>query len=130
MNSKMQVGGGSTISPSNDNTKVESTSSGVGLANPGTTDYKFTLSGGHNTFTTAAVAQVPTYMTEDPKEYSVTFDPYPLNLDLPADVLKEDVSVNFQVENNMLAAAGYDFNRDLTIGDVSCNTEMDYYHRE
>jgi len=129
MISKMSVGGGSTVSQSNDNTKVESTSSGVGLANPGTTDYEFALSGGHNTLTTGGVAPVPIYMTDETsKEFSVTFEPYSFNLDLPADVLNEDVSVNFQIQNNMLAAAGYDFKRDMTMGDVSCNTEMDYYH--
>ena len=128
MTSIMQAEGGSTVSPSNDNTKVESNIFGVGLADPGTTDYEFTLNGGYSTSTDAAVAQVPISMTEGSKEYSITFEPYALNLDTPADVLKNDVSVNYQVENNMLAAAGYDFNRDMTIGDVSCNTEMDYYH--
>jgi hypothetical protein len=110
--------------------KVETTNFGFGLASPGTKDYTFALTGGHKTVSTATLKPAPEWTTEDPKIFSVSLDEYPMNLDQPADKLQDNVKLSFSVANNKVACYGFDFSRDLEIGDVSSSSAMVLFHKE
>jgi len=116
------------VSGSSDLT-IDSTISGLSIASPGSPDYSFSLAGGHNTVTNAVPwgVRIP---KEDLKEYSVSLDVEPLDLDQPADLFNQDVKLNFNVIDNDLAYYGYDFSRELEIGDINCKSEMELIHRE
>ena len=109
---------------------VETTNFGFSMASPGTDDYTFALTGGHKTVSTATLTPAPEWQTEDPKIFSVSLDEYPMNLDQPADKLQENVNLDFNVANNEVAYYGYDFSRDLEIGDVSSSSAMQLLHTE
>lgn len=109
---------------------VKTTNFGFSLASPGTDDYTFTLTGGHETVSTATLTPAPEWRTEDPKIFSISLDESPMNLDQPADKLQENVNLNFNIVKNEVAYYGYDFSRDLTIGDVSSSSAMKLLHNE
>lgn len=110
--------------------KVETTNFGFSLASPGTDDYTFELTGGHKTVSTATLKPALKWQTEDPKTFSVSLDEYPMNLDVPADKLQENVKLDFNVAENKVASYGYDFSRDLEMGDVSSSSAMMLVHKE
>jgi hypothetical protein len=109
--------------------KAETTNFGFSLASPGTDDYTFSLTGGHKTVSTATLTPAPEWQTEDPKIYSVSLDEYPINLDQPADLLQDNVKLNFNVAENKVAYYDYDFSRNLEIGDVSSSSAMQLFHK-
>lgn len=109
--------------------KAETTNFGFSLASPGTNDYTFSLTGGHKTVSTAALAPAPEWQTEDPKTFSVSLDEYPIDLDQPADLLKDNVKLDFNVAENKIAYYDYDFSRELEIGDVSSSSAMQLFHK-
>lgn len=110
--------------------EVQTTNFGFSMASPGTDDYTFALTGGHKTVSTATLTPALEWQTEDPKIFSVSLDEYPMNLDQPADKLQENVKLDFNVANNEIAYYGYDFSRDLEIGDVSSSSAMQLLHTE
>ncbi len=130
MESRMACGGGSSTSPSSDRTHVESQSYGLTMAAPGTDDYALSLTGGHETKTNGALVPVPEWMTEEPKEYSVSLEPCSLDFEYPADFLSQDVDLDFLVRENDVAMYDYDFERMLEVGDVACQVDMQLTHVE
>lgn len=128
MDSKMTCGGLSTVTRSTDFTKVESTSTGMTMALPGTEDYELSLTGGHNTKTTASTVPIPMWMTEEVKGFYVVFEEDPLDFDIPADSLSQDVDVDFLVAENDLAYYDYDFKRDTDVEDISSRADMQLQH--
>ncbi len=127
MDSKMKCSGLSTVARSSDFTKVESTSTGLTIALPGTNDYELSLSGGHNTKSTATTIPVPLWTTEEVKEFSVVFDEDPLDFDVPAKI-SQDVDVDFLVYENDLAFYEYDFEREMAVGDITSIVDMQLQH--
>jgi hypothetical protein len=105
---------------------VVSECSGFSIASPGNTIYDFSLSGGHTTVTNAVTSK----FRVDPMEYTVALDIPELDLDQPADLLSQDVKLDYMVdaESQALAYYGYDFQRDLSIGDIDCQSSMDLVH--
>lgn len=130
MDSSMTCSGYLSTSPSSDRTHVESQSYGLTMAAPGTDDYSLSLTGGHETKTNGALTPVPEWMTEEPKEFCVSLEPYSLDFECPADFLSEDVDLDFLVRENDVALYNYDFERKLEVGDVSCQVDMQLMHVE
>jgi hypothetical protein len=126
--SKMKCGGLSTVANSYDWTKVESTATGLTIALPGTLDYELSLTGGYDTRTTATAIPIPLWMTEEVTGFSVTFDPDDLEFDRPADFISQNTDIDFRVAENDLAYYGYDFERELEVGDISCRADMQLQH--
>lgn len=130
MDAKMTCSGRSSTSPSSDNTHVESQSYGLTMAAPGTDDYALSILGGHETKTDGALTPVPEWMTEEPKEYCVAFEPYSLDFECPADFLSQDIDLDFLVRENDVAMYDYDFGRNLDVGDAACQVNMQLTHVE
>lgn len=96
---------------------------GMALANPGTDDYQLSVTGTQNTKTNA-VLQPLNDRASIIRNFKVEFDLYPLEMDTPADLLVQNVDVNYNVENNEITGLAYDFSRQLEIGDISFVSEM------
>jgi hypothetical protein len=117
-----------TISTSNDNTKVESTSAGAVMVNPGTNKYELTEEGGHETITNSGVVSLPLWMIDEtPKEYTVSFESYPLEFEEPADFASEDVQLNYGTYYNLLSYYAYDFSRTVVVDEITSLSEMNYF---
>jgi hypothetical protein len=130
MNSNMVCSGQSSTAPSLDQSHVESQSYGLTMVVPGTDDYSLSLSGGYETRTNGALAPVPEWMTEEPKEFSVSLEHCSLDLEYPADFLSQDVDLEFIVRGNDVAVYDYDLERTLEIGDAACKVDMELMHVE
>lgn len=130
MNSRMVCSGQSSTSPSLDQSHAESQSYGLTMAQPGTDDYTLSLSGGYETKTNGALTPVPEWMTEEPKEFSVSLEPCYLNFQYPADFFSQDVDLDFLVRGNDVAVYDYDLERIIEIGDASCQVDMELMHVE
>ncbi len=107
---------------------VESMSSGLTIASTGTKNYDLTLTGGHLTATNSVPVQSRKFNLR-PRVYDISFEVDPLQLDEPADLLSQESNVDFQVLDNGFVYYGYDFSRELEIGDVNCKSEMTYVNQ-
>jgi hypothetical protein len=130
MNSNMACSGQSSTAPSSDQSQVVSQSYGLTMAAPGTDDYTLSLSGGYETKTNGAVMPVPEWMTEDPKEFSVSLEHCSLDFEHPADFLSQDVDLDFIVRGNEVAVYDYGLQRTLEMGDAACQVDMELMHVE
>ncbi len=125
---KMTCSGYSAVTNSYEWTTVESTATGLTIALPGTEDYELSLTGGYNTKTNTGTIPIPLWMIEEVKEFTLTFDYIDLDWDEPVDNLHENAVVDFVVLENDLASYNYDFERDISEGDTSCEVDMELTH--
>ena len=49
--------------------------------------------------------------------------------DMPADLFKQDIALEFRTADDDVAYSGYDVKRDLTIGDIDCVSEMELVYQ-
>ena len=103
---------------------VESIASGLTMANAGSSKYGLTLQGGFKTVTNAVTNKI----RPRPIEYKVSLDIDPVESVQPIDLLNQNSKLDFQINDNGFAYYGYDFQRDLRIGDVDCKSEMTLVH--
>ncbi len=103
---------------------VESIASGLTMANPGTYNYDLILAGGHETKTNSVTSQ----FRPRPIEAKVAMNIPELVMDMPADTLNQDIKLNYLINDNGFAYYGYDFYRELDIGDINCKSEMEFVH--
>lgn len=109
---------------------VESSSSGMTIASTGGADYELALTGGHNTVTnTIPVRTSGTLPPGYVKEYTGSFELHPLELDAPADLFSESINFGFVVNDMGQVSYGYDFSRELGIGDINCKSAMKLVHQ-
>ncbi len=115
-----------------DRSKIISNSFGLGMAKPGEGEYEFTVSGNYETKTNTVPALIPIPLWEDDgkfyKELSVTFEQTPLETDISADLLDQEMNFNYGVQNNQPTFYGYDFSRNLEVEDTSCSSWMSFSH--
>ncbi|MFB3763746.1 MAG: hypothetical protein ACE14P_00705 [Methanotrichaceae archaeon] len=52
------------------------------------------------------------------------------SLDMPADLFKQDISLEFRTANGDVAYSGFDVTREVTIGDIDCISEMELVYPE
>jgi len=51
------------------------------------------------------------------------------NLDVPADLFKQDINLEFRTADDQMAYSGFDITREVAIGDIDCTSEMELvYH--
>ena len=109
---------------------VESSSSGMTIASTGGADYELALTGGHNTITnTIPVRTSGTLPAGYVKEYTGSFELHPLELDAPADLFSESINFGFVVDDMGQVSYGFDFSRELGIGDINCKSAMKLVHQ-
>ncbi|MDF0594306.1 hypothetical protein P0O24_12020 [Methanotrichaceae archaeon M04Ac] len=108
---------------------VESSSSGMTIASTGGADYDLALTGGHNTVTNTIPVRSGTLPAGYVKEYTGSFELHPLELDAPADLFSESINFGFVVDDMGQVSYGYDFSRELGIGDINCKSTMKLVHQ-
>ncbi len=115
-----------------DRTKIADTSFGLGLAKPGDGEYEFSVGGNYETITNTepALVSIPLWENDGElyKELSITFEQTPLESDISADVLDQEISFNYGVQNNQPAFYSYDFSRSMEAEDTSCSSWMSFSH--
>jgi hypothetical protein len=82
------------------------------------------LQGGFKTETNALTNKI----RPRPKEYRVSLEIDPIESDQPIDLLNQDTKLDFKINDNGFAYYGYNFQRDLSRGDVDCKSEMTLVH--
>lgn len=116
----------------NDKSKIISTSLGAGMAKPGEGEYEFTVGGNYETKSNTVPALIPIPLWENDgefyKELSVTFEQSPLETDISADLLDQEMNFNYRVQNNQPTFYGYDFSRNMEVEDTSCSSWMSFSH--
>ena len=118
-----------TVSHTHDITRVKSTSTGAAMASPGTEEYEFSISGGHNTVTDAAVYSIPKWMIDRPDmviNFSLQTDA--IEWDEGMDVVDQDIMFDYGISNYQLAFYSYDYSSTLQLGDTTCECEMEFFN--
>jgi len=115
-----------------DRSKIASTSFGLGMAKPGEGEYEFTVGGNYETKSNTMPALIPIPLWENEglfyKELSIAFEQAPLETDVSADLLDQEVSFNYGVQNNQPTFYSYDFSRNLEVEDTACSSWMSFSH--
>jgi hypothetical protein len=106
-------------------TKVEFNSVGLAMGSANDADrYILYVNGGHETTTNGVFIAAP--IVEKPKISSVSLELSPMQIEVPADSIQQDLSFDFEVSNGDLDNYGFDFSRTIDVGDVSCSSKMEY----
>ncbi|MEM0498038.1 MAG: hypothetical protein QW781_00885 [Methanothrix sp.] len=117
---------------SQDSSKIESQTFGMGIARPAEGDYVFSVDGAQKTESTAmpAVTIIPVFVNDEHpgKELVVTFEQIPAEFEQPADVLEQEVNFNYGSFNNMPTFYGYDFRSRIAVDDTMCSSSMSFQH--
>lgn len=117
-----------TVSHTHDITRVKSTSTGATMASPGTEEYEFSVSGGHNTVTDAAIYPIPEWMIGRPEmviNFSLRTDA--IERDEGMDLVDQDTRFDYGISNYQLAFYSYDYSSTLQLGDKTCECEMEFF---
>lgn len=116
----------------NDRTAIISDSFGLGMAKPGDGEYDFSVSGNYITTSNTVPALIPIPVWEHNgklfKELEFSFEQFPMDMGITADVLQQDVSFNYAVLNNEPTSYAYDFSRNIVVEDTTCNSWMSFSH--
>jgi hypothetical protein len=104
---------------------VQSISSGLCMADPGSEEYELSINGGHSTLTNAPM-QPTSGSSGSAKSItaSITMNLYPLEFVVPADSLYQDVNLDLKMENNNLAGYSYDFSQAIDLEGTTCDSGM------
>lgn len=110
---------------------VKSETFGMGIAKPGEGEYIFKVDGDQKTKSTTMPAPVFVVMNRDElldKELTVTFRQNPLEMEVPADLLEQEVNFNYGTYNNQPTFYGYNFLGNLIVDDTTCSSHMSFSH--
>jgi hypothetical protein len=114
-----------TIEDPEAHTKVEFNTVGLAMASANAADrYVLYVNGGYKTTTTGVFIATP--IVEKPKISSVSLELSPMQFEVPADSIQQDLSFDFEASNGDLDNYGFDFSRTIEVGDVSCSSKMEY----
>lgn len=114
-----------TVRNPTDASMVQSISSGLCLADPGSKEYELSIVGSHSTLTNAALQPVSDSSgSSKTLAASITMNLFPLEFDVPADTLYQDINLDLKIENNNLAGYSYDFAREIKLEDATCESGM------
>jgi hypothetical protein len=116
-----------------DNSKIESQTFGMGVAEPGENEYSFEVNGAQNTVTSMvpALRIVPVIINHDElfnKELIVAFEQTPLEFEQPVDILQQEVNFNYGTSDNRPTFYGYDFTSTIAVDDTMCSSTMSFSH--
>jgi hypothetical protein len=104
---------------------VQSISSGLCMADPGSEEYELSIVGGHSTLTNAAL-QPATDGSGSSKTItaSISMNLYPLVFEVPAEAFDQDINLDLKIENNNIAGYSYDFSRAIELEDTTFESGM------
>lgn len=86
----------------------------------------FFMESGHTTEASALFWPVIEKEQKPQNHYSVTFEPYAVELEQPADYFGRDVNLQFGLSDSGIEFYGYDFYQEIEIGGTSCMSGMRY----
>lgn len=141
LSSKISFNGLTTLLNPSDlydaHTNVQAKLFGLGMASiqtdhPEGCKTLFYNGGGHDTSVYAAF--YPPIVDPDekdgpPKGYTVSFEPYSLEFDQPADFVERDVSFDYMLSDHGVDLYNLNFYQELEVSGVSCVSEMTYLRR-
>jgi hypothetical protein len=114
-----------------DNSKIESSSFGLGIAKPGEGEYSFEVSGGQYTVSNMVpvLAIIPVYENDLlNKELVIAFEQIPSEFEKPVDVIQQEVNFDYGTYNNQPTFYNYDFTNTIAIDDTTCSSSMSFSH--
>lgn len=103
--------------------------SGISLAYPGPCldqeqDYELGLFGSHQVKTDAIFTG--TISDAEFQKIKISFELYPIEMDPPADLVNEEISLKYQMIDGVLSGYGFDFSNEIEANDITCTSSMTY----
>ena len=108
--------------------------SGISLAYPGPdlgqglgleqADYELGLFGSHSVETTAVGSDLSE--DEEFQRIRMSFETYPRQMDPPADVVTEEIKLNFNMVDGVVNNIGFDFLNEIEANNITCTSGMIY----